>query len=162
MLHTSLRAGAQPMQGASGMSTFQNRAPGGPTLGPRGSPWFGPSKTKLTLSIHAAGAKFHWGLYARHRATRQHRVVCGDWPVPWKLCTTSFICALLLTLALARHAPQTPCIKSLFSRVFCFLQKSRGPWEVVPTLDPILTPQPVSPVAQLRAPRARQPDPRHG
>ncbi len=42
-------------------------------------------------------------------------VECGDWPVPWKLCTTSPICVLFLTLALTRRAPQTSCIKSLTS-----------------------------------------------
>ncbi len=42
-----------------------------------------------------------------------HRLVCSDWPVPWKLCIMSSICALFLTLALMRRAPQTPCIKSL-------------------------------------------------
>ncbi len=50
----------------------------------------------------------------KRRATRQHRVLCGDWPVPWKLCTTSSICVLFLTLALAQRVPRTPCIKSLF------------------------------------------------
>ncbi len=59
---------------------------------------------------------FMQDISVKHHATRQRCVVCGDWPVPWKLCTTSSICVIFSTLALTRRAPQTPCIKSLICR----------------------------------------------
>ncbi len=57
------------------------------------------SATHHPLTCSAAlrdNRDFMHDISVKRRATRQHQVVCGDWPVPWKLCTT----VLFLTLAL--------------------------------------------------------------